>query len=115
MPKIPFLSDEKRGACLEALRWFVRGQSDLLSKDLYSNYKQEQREQTYGRPRLMETLERPGGPRSKMGPLNLAAIQRYKKLVIFKWLPLLDVLDVFVHQYLLTKRLSEPFCNINFT
>ncbi|XP_073389288.1 uncharacterized protein [Physcomitrium patens] len=80
MPKIPFLSDEKRGACLEALRWFVRGQSDLLSKDLYSNYKQEQREQTYGRPRLMETLERPGGPRSKMGPLNLAAIQRYKKL-----------------------------------
>lgn len=81
MPKIPFLSDEKRGASLEALRWLVDGKKEPIN-DLYNNYKQM--DTTYGYPRVVETLWKPDRPANKIVPMNIAAIQRYKKLVCFK-------------------------------
>lgn len=81
MPKIPSLSDEKRGACLEALRWLVGGKKEPTT-ELYSNYKET--DATYGRRKVVETLWKPNRPENKIGPMNIAAIQRYKKLVYFK-------------------------------
>ena len=82
MPKIPLLSDEKRGACLEALRWLVGGKKEPI-KELYSNYKETNT--TYGHRRVVETLWKPDRPENKTFPMNIAAIQRYKKLVGFKY------------------------------
>lgn len=80
MPIIPFMSDEKRGACLEALRWFVGGKPEPPTKDLYSTHKHAEKIH-HGRFPIEETLWKPEVQKAKTGPLNLAAIQRYKKLV----------------------------------
>lgn len=88
MPKIPSLSDEKRGACLEALRWLVGGKKEP-TKVLYNNYKET--DTTHGRMRVVETLWKPDRPENKTVPMNIAAIQRYKKLVCFKYYPPMDI------------------------
>ena len=88
MPKIPSLSDEKRGACLEALRWLVGGKKEP-TKELYNNYKLT--EPGYGRMRVVETLWKPERPENKTVPMNIAAIQRYKKLVCFKYYTHMDI------------------------
>lgn len=80
MPRIPFFSDEKRGACLEALRWFVEGHPEPPTKKLYSQLNHAMKVH-HGRFPIEETLWKPEVEKKKTGPVNLAAIQRYKKLV----------------------------------
>jgi len=86
MPIIPCISDPKRGACLEALRWLVGGQAEPPTKDLYSTHKHAEKIH-HDNFAFEETLWKPEVEKAKTGPLNLAAIQRYTKLVCFRPYP----------------------------
>lgn len=79
MPVTPFLSEEKRGACLEALRLYASGGPQLPPE--YPIYKEL--DDIYGPPVVLTILEDPDGPKFPLVPVNLAAVQRYRKLVSF--------------------------------
>lgn len=81
MPVIPFLSEEKRGACLQALRLYAGGGAQEPPEVKYPIYKEL--DDIYGPPVVLEILEDPNGPKFPLVPVNLAAVQRYRKLVRF--------------------------------
>ena len=81
MPITPFLSEEKRAASLEALRLYASGGPQVPTDVTYPIYKEL--DDIYGPPVVMTILEDPDGPRFPLVPVNLAAVQRYRKLVSF--------------------------------
>jgi hypothetical protein len=83
MPIVPFLSEEKRHACLEALKMFASGGPQTSGKETYPMRKEL--DDIYGPPIILEILEDPNGPSFSLVPVNIAAVQRYRKLVNFCW------------------------------
>jgi hypothetical protein len=81
MPITPFLSEEKRAACLEALRLYASGGPQEPTDVTYPIHKEL--DDIYGPPVVMTILEDPDGPKFPLVPVNLAAVQRYRKLVSF--------------------------------
>lgn len=82
MPIIPVLSEEKRYACLEALKMFAGGGSQLEGNETYPLFKEL--DDIYGPPVILEILEDPNGPSFSLIPVNIATVKRYQKLVSFK-------------------------------
>jgi len=79
MPIFPFIIEEKRHECLKALKMFADGGSQTTGKDNYPMYKEL--DDIHGPPVILEILEDPNGPSFSLVPVNIATIQRYRKLV----------------------------------
>lgn len=79
MPIAPFLSEEKRHACLEALKMFASSGLQVFGKKTYPMCKELA--DIYGPPMILEILEDPNDPSFSLVPVTIATIQRYRKLV----------------------------------
>lgn len=84
MPIFPFLSEEERHECLKALKMFASGGPQVSGKETYPMYKEL--DDIYGPPVILEILEDPNGPSFSLVPVNIGAVQRYRKLVSFCWI-----------------------------
>ncbi|KAH8944050.1 hypothetical protein BDL97_13G088400 [Sphagnum fallax] len=78
LPKTPFLSEEKRGACLTALQLFANGGPKFPAGPTTRVL-----DDIYGPPVVMEIPEDPRAAKFPLIPVNLAAVQRYRKLKMF--------------------------------
>ena len=81
MPIIPILLEERRCACLEALKMFASGGPQIEGKETYPLCKKL--DDIYGPPIILEILEDPSGPSFSLIPVNIATVRRYQKLVSF--------------------------------